>query len=84
MYIETPSIYTFTEWAEIIEQSHGSHVYWDTQYISIYWVDSGVMVNALDCGIVVSGFEHQFRYNVHFRAKNLRKGMNPLILPAMG
>ena len=28
MYIETP--YTYTEWAEIIGQSHGTHVYWDT------------------------------------------------------
>ena len=27
MFIETPTIYTFTEWAEIIEQSHGSHIY---------------------------------------------------------
>ena len=31
-------IYTYTEWAEIIGQSHGSHVYWDTLYIYIYWV----------------------------------------------
>ena len=37
----------------------------------------GVMVKALDCGIVV-------RYCVHFRANTLGKGMNPLILPAMG
>ena len=35
MYIETPSIYTFTEWTEIIGLSHGSHVYWDTMYIKI-------------------------------------------------
>ena len=27
MYIETPGIYIFTELAEIIGQSHGSHVY---------------------------------------------------------
>ena len=39
----------------------------------------GVMVKAMDCGIVVSEFVLQSRYYVHFR-----KGMNPLILPAMG
>ena len=44
----------------------------------------GVMVKAMDCGIVVSEFELQSRYYVHFRANTLRKGMNPLILPAMG
>ena len=37
----------------------------------------GVMVKAMDCGIVVSEF-------VHFRTNTLGKGMNPLILPAMG
>ena len=44
----------------------------------------GVMVKAMDCGIVVSEFELQLRYYVHFRANTLGKGMNPLILPAMG
>ena len=44
----------------------------------------GVMVKAMDCGIVVSEFVFQSRYNVHFRANTLGKGMNPLILPAMG
>ena len=29
-------------------------------------------------------FELQSRYNVHFRTNTLRKGKNPLILPAMG
>ena len=37
-----------------------------------------VMVKAMDCGIVVR------EYYVHFRANTLGKGMNPLILPAMG
>ena len=41
----------------------------------------GVMVKAMDCGIVVSEF---VLYYVHFRANTLWKGMNPLILPAMG
>ena len=42
------------------------------------------MFKAMDCGIVVSEFELQLRYYVHFRANTLGKGMNPLILPAMG
>ena len=44
----------------------------------------GVMVKSLDCGIVVREFVLQSRYYVHFRANTLGKGMNPLILPAMG
>ena len=44
----------------------------------------GVMVEAMDCGIVVSEFELQSRYYVHFRTNTLGKGMNPLILLAMG
>ena len=44
----------------------------------------GIMVKAMDCKIVVSKFKLQLRYYVHFRANTLRKGMNPLILPAMG
>ena len=44
----------------------------------------GVMVKAMDCGIVVREFVLQLHYYVHFRANTLGKGMNPLILPAMG
>ena len=44
----------------------------------------GVMVKAIDCGIVVREFIIQSRSYAHFRANTLRKGMNPLILPAMG
>ena len=44
----------------------------------------GVMVKAMDCGIVVSEFVLQSRYYVQFRANTLGKGMNTLILPAMG
>ena len=44
----------------------------------------GVMVKAMDCGIVVSEFVLQSRYYVLFRANTFGKGMNPLILPAMG
>ena len=44
----------------------------------------GVIVKAMDCEIVVRKFVSQSRYYVHFRANTLGKGMNPLILPAMG
>ena len=44
----------------------------------------GVMVKAMDCGIVVNEFVPQSRYYVHFRVITLGKGMNPLILAAMG
>ena len=44
----------------------------------------GVMVKAMDCGIVVREFVFQLCYYVHFRENTLGKGMNPLILPAIG
>ena len=44
----------------------------------------GVMVKARDSGNVVSEFVLQSRYYVHFPTNTLGKGMNPLILPAMG
>ena len=42
------------------------------------------MAKTLDNGMVVREFELQPRDYVHFWTNNLRKGMNPLILPAMG
>ena len=42
------------------------------------------MVKAVDCEIIVSEFELQSCYYVHFRAKTLGKGMSLLILQAMG
>ena len=44
----------------------------------------GIMVKVMDCRIVVSEFELHPRNYVHFRTNTLGKGMNPLILPAMG
>ena len=44
----------------------------------------GIMVKVLDCEIVVSEFELQSCYYAHFWANTLGKGMNLLILPAMG
>ena len=42
------------------------------------------MVKAMEIRIVVSEFDLQSRYYVHFRANIPGKSMNPLILPAMG
>ena len=47
-------------------------------------ITGGVMVKAMDCGIVVREFVLQSGVYVHFRANTLGKGMNLLILPAMG
>ena len=44
----------------------------------------GVIIKAIDWGIVISKFELHSRYYVHFRKNTIGKGMNPLILPAMG
>ena len=43
-----------------------------------------LMAKDLDCNLEVNKFELQSRYYVHFRTNTLGKGMNPLILPAMG
>ena len=42
------------------------------------------MVKAMDFGIIVSEFEIQSRYYVHFQTNTLGKGMNPFIFQAMG
>ena len=47
-------------------------------------MNSLIQVKAVDCGIIEREFEHQSRYYIHFRANTLGKGMNPLILQAMG
>ena len=44
----------------------------------------GVKVKEMDCRIIVSEFELQSCCYVHFQKNALGKGMNPLILPAMG
>ena len=51
---------------------------------STVWCLRGVMVKAMNCWVVVSGFELQSRYYVHFRTNTLGKDMNPLIRPSMG
>ena len=42
------------------------------------------MVKSMDYGVLVSELVLQSHYYVHFHANTHRKGMNPLILPAMG
>ena len=44
----------------------------------------GVMVKEMDFGIVVCEFVLQSCYYTHFRANTLGRGMNSLILRAMG
>ena len=59
-------------------------------YLSVIALDKsrgyprGVMVKAMGCRIVENEFVLQSRYYIHFQANTLGKGMNPLILPAMG
>ena len=47
---------------------------------SSYQRISGVVVNVQDCDIVVSEFELNSHYYVHFRTNTLGKGMNPFVL----
>ena len=43
------------------------------------WVSPrDIVANMLDCDIVVSQFELQSSYYVHFRTNTLEKGMKPL------
>ena len=56
-----------------------------TNFFSPAWRCSrGVMVKAMDFGIVISEFELKSRYYIHIQTYTIAKGMNPLILPAMG
>ena len=43
----------------------------------------GIVVNVLDCDIIVSTFEFQLPFNVHFQTNTLWKCMNPFITPVM-
>ena len=51
--------------------------------ISVGGCPRGVMVKTMDWGIIVSEFELQSRYYIHFRTNTFREGMNLLILPDM-
>ena len=42
------------------------------------------MANVLDCDIVVSEFELQSRYNIHFHTNTFWKGMTPSYSPRYG
>ena len=45
---------------------------------------SGVVANLLDCGIVVSEFELQSHYYIHFRTDALAKVRTPFLPEGMG
>ena len=64
-------------------EQHPSNELWN-EHKKFWGCPRGVMVKAMDCRIVVSEFVLQSSYYIHFRANTLGKGMNPLILPAMG
>ena len=48
------------------------------------WYPHSLMVKVIDCGMLVSEFELQLRYYLHFQTNTLEKGMNRLTLLAMG
>ena len=91
-----PSIdpYTHTHNLSIRNSSHTNYLsthlckYVDTQFTHpsiLQSINSDSQTQSIfDCGIVVREVVLQSRYYVHFRANTLGKGMNPLILPAMG
>ena len=61
------------------------HLGWDGDILLVWGgCPHGVMVKAMDCGIIVSKFELQSRYYIHFHTNTLGKGMRSLILPTMG
>ncbi len=57
---------------------------YNLQLLICHKTKPNALVKAMACGIVASEFELQSRYYVHFLTNTLGKGMNPLILPAMG
>ena len=63
------------------KSQHDDHFSYPTKNILLLY---GVMVKALDCGFIVCEFELQSHYHIHFHTNNIVKGMNPLILSAMG
>ena len=61
------------------------HCFSEISNILIFISKCGVFVaNLLPYDLIVSEFELQLRYFIHFRAYILRKGMNSFIHPAMG
>ena len=50
---------------------------------SLCCISYSAVIKAMDCGIIVSEFELQSRYYIHFQTNTLGIGMNPFILPAM-
>ena len=74
------------DWSSLTNRdiSHGYTVTVRNKFDTLRRCPRGVMVKMMDCEIVVSELELQLHYYVHFQTNTLGKGMNPLILPAMG
>ena len=53
-------------------------------FVTEWGCPRSVLVKSLHCGYVLSEFELQSRYCVHFSTNIFGKGMNPLITAAMG
>ena len=62
----------------LISGSHHSHSAFCEAFEKIRTYVGGVVTNVLCCDILISNFERQSHYHVHFQTK--KKGMNPLIL----
>ena len=44
----------------------------------------GIVAKVLDSSLEITKFKLQSHYNIHFQTNILRKGVNPLIPPAIG
>ena len=44
----------------------------------------GVVANVMDCNLIVSEFELQLFYYIHYRTNTLGKYMNSIVPPTMG
>ena len=62
-----------------------SHIAFIANMVQLEWGVSSWCngKKAIDCGIVVSEFELQSRYYVHFRPNTLGKSKKLLLFPAM-
>ena len=57
---------------------------WTWCFIICASLSSGIVANMLNCNIIVSKFELQSHYYVHFWTNTLGKNKNSLISPAIG
>ena len=55
-----------------------------TKTAALFVDSSGAVANVWDSDILLSEFELQLHYCVHFQINTLEKSMNPLIPPSIG